>query len=189
MPAPPDAVTTSTEAKPWEQYANQAPQQGIIDPFKTPNIFQMFDTPPMNEAQCAYFRSRFPGRTADEWVGSPCDPNPATRNALLATEMVKTAEECAAAVARGWNVENFPACASQSANHKPVSRTAANSAAQWNADVAAFYQRHPSLTYRQNTAVMQEKLDAGATAGLTNEQMLNNAFYAARADSRWSSGP
>jgi hypothetical protein len=61
--------------------------------------------------------------------------------------------------------------------------------ARWPADVSAFIQQHPSLTYRQNTQLMQEHLDAGPTAGLTNLQMLNAAFYAAEADSRWSNGP
>jgi hypothetical protein len=61
--------------------------------------------------------------------------------------------------------------------------------ARWNADVATLFREHPALNYQQNATILQEKLDTGATAGLTNRQMLNNAFYAAEADSRWSNGP
>jgi len=66
---------------------------------------------------------------------------------------------------------------------------AAAESARWPSDVSAFIQQHPSLTYQQNAQLVQEHLDAGPTAGLTNLQMLNAAFYAAEADNRWSNGP
>lgn len=62
-------------------------------------------------------------------------------------------------------------------------------ALQWHADVVAMFRAHPALNYQHNATILQEKLNNGPVAGLSNAQLLTNAFYAAEADSRWSNGP
>lgn len=66
---------------------------------------------------------------------------------------------------------------------------AAAESARWTSDVTAFFREHPALNYQQNAQILQKHLDTGPTTGLTNRQMLNNAFYASEADSLWANGP
>ncbi len=59
----------------------------------------------------------------------------------------------------------------------------------WNADVAAFMREHPAMLYGSNARILQEKLYQVAKPGMTNREMLRQAYYVTTADNRWSQTP
>lgn len=61
--------------------------------------------------------------------------------------------------------------------------------AQWNSDVQDIFREHPVLNYGNNAKIFQEKLYQVAKPGMTNQDMLQLAYYATTTDRRWSQTP
>lgn len=64
-----------------------------------------------------------------------------------------------------------------------------NETARWNSDVQNLFKEHPVLNYGGNAAILQEKLYEVAKPGMSNQDMLQQAYYATTTDRRWSQTP
>jgi hypothetical protein len=80
----------------------------------------------------------------------------------------------------------------EAANYATDVQPAVDDAAEmrhWNSDVTAFVEEHPVLRYGNNASILQEKLYLVGKRGMTNREMLQQAYYATTADRRWSQTP
>jgi len=78
------------------------------------------------------------------------------------------------------------------ANETTTVQPAVDDAAEmrrWNSDVTEFVEEHPVLRYGNNAGILQEKLYLVGKRGMTNREMLQQAYYATTADRRWSQTP
>jgi hypothetical protein len=59
----------------------------------------------------------------------------------------------------------------------------------WDQDVAHIVQLHPALRYGRNLQLLQEKLNGVAKPGISNGDMLDEAYAQTVNDARWAPGP
>lgn len=70
-----------------------------------------------------------------------------------------------------------------------ASETTDSETRRWNADVQTLFDTYPALRYGSNAQILQEKVNAIAKPGMSNRDVLQQAYYETNADRRWAQSP